>query len=213
MAAQEELMVEKGLMGYRQLIDELIRQCKARASGTLFFNLDNGQSARLVLNQGSICWVAFRQLRGEAALEAIREIGFARFNFNPLLKLAIGEQRLPSTSTIIKRLYLDARPSQPGRVDDIPLMTDVVVTSELPAGAGSERRFGLDQVRQSLECEAMEYLGPMARILCADYLKAMPSQLSQAQVRQLIAMLMQDIHDEAKGGRFMERVKKALKMP
>jgi len=204
-------MVDKGLMNYRQLIDELIKQCKARSSGTLFFNLDNGQSARLVLNQGNICWVAFRQLRGEEALEAIREIGFARLNFNPLLKLAIGEQNLPSTSMMLKRLYRNAHSSaQEGGSDIPPLVTEVVTRPEVPVESGGEPRFSLDQVHQALEREAMEYLGPMARILCADYLKSMPSQLSHSQVRHLITMLVHDINDEVKGLRFMQGVNKAL---
>ncbi len=203
-------MVEKGLMNYRQLIDELIKQCKARSSGTLFFNLDNGQSARLVLNQGSICWVAFLQLRGEEALEAIREIGFARLNFNPLLKLAIGEQSLPSTSTILKRLYRNSHSSMREETSDIPLVTEVVKTPEVSVESGGDNPFSLDKVRQALEYEALEYLGPMARIICADYLKSMPSQLSHAQVRHLITMLMQDINDEIKGASFMRRVNNAL---
>jgi hypothetical protein len=206
-------MVDGSILHHRQLIRRLLKLCKERASGTVFFNLDNGESARLVLNRGEICWVAFRDLRGEPAIDDIREIDSARLNFNPLLKLAIGEQKLPSTREILKRFTSrgdDAVPDHDVPDHDVPIVTDVVSPGPSAVDAGGDRPFQLEQVRLVLENESMEYLGPMAKVLCGDYLKPMPTQLSHTQVRQLIGALVQDIHDERKGQRFMQRVKKVL---
>jgi hypothetical protein len=194
----------------RQLIDELLRHCKERASGTIFFNLYTGESARMILNEGIISWVAFEQLRGEEAIDALSQIHEARFTFNPLLKLAIGKQQLPSTSKILKRLYTqinDASPTHP-----VPFMTDAASPPNAQDTVSGDRPFSLDQVRLVLENEAVEYLGPMAKLLCTDYLKSMPPHLSNNQVRQLIGALMRDINDERKGQLFMERVERVLKI-
>ena len=204
-------MVEGGILSQRQLLRSLVNLCKEKASGTLFFNLDTGVSARLVLNRGSIRWVAYSDLRGEPAIDAIKEIATARMSFNPNLKLVIGDQGLPATAEIIKRL-------DPGRSRGVPEAAIPVVTEAVsidpPAAveAGADRPFELESVRRVLEQESMEYLGPMARILCADYLKSMPSHLSHAQVRQLIGSLMQDINNTHKRQEFEARVKRVLKI-
>lgn len=199
-------MVSEGIMNHQQLIRGLIKLCRDKASGTLFLNIDDGSSARLVLNQGMICWVAFKDLRGEPAIDAISEIGAARMKFNPILKLAIGEQRLPSTPKVLKRLNRYADDEQEVAV---PTITDVVMPSP-PADTGGDRPFRLDQVRGVLERESMEYLGPMARLLCGDYLKSLPANLTLVQVRHVMNALLQDIKDEQKGQRFLERVRREL---
>lgn len=202
-------MVEGGILSQRQLIRSLVKLCKERASGTLFFNLNTGVSARLVLNRGSIRWVAYSDLRGLAAIDAIREIETARMSFNPNLKLVIGEQDLPSTSEIITQLD-NKRRSDPTEQEEIPLITEAVPISPPLMEATADRPFELERVRSVLEQESMEYLGPMARVLCADYLKSMPSYLSHAQVRQVIGALAQDINNERKGQDFAARVKRIL---
>jgi hypothetical protein len=201
-------MVERVTLNQRQLLKELVKHCKGRASGTVFFNQESGESARMVLNQGEICWVAYQNLRGEAAIEAVAEIVTARFSFNPLLKLAIGQQKLPSTGTILKRLK--ANDVSQKAHQDVPTVTEVVSSADTQESPGENRPFEQRQVQIILQNEAMEYLGPMASILCADYMKGKPSYLNHGEVRQLINAVMRDIDDERKGQLFMGQVKKAL---
>lgn len=199
-------MVGEAIMSPRQLIRALVKLCKEKASGTVFLNVDDSHSARLVLNHGVICWIAYDNLRGEAAIDAISEIDTARLNFNPILKLAIGEQELPTTAEVLKRLDRHGSDEQD---QSVPIVTDVV--SPLPpTDMGGDRPFNQERVRQVLERESMEYLGPMARLLCGDYMKSLRPHLSHAEVRQVISALLQDINDEQKGQRFMERVKREL---
>ncbi len=203
-------MVVNGTLNHRQLIDELVRHCKEGVSGTIFFNLLSGESARIVLNRGAIRWVAYQQSRGIEAIEEIGEITEARFNFNPLLKLAIGEQQLPPTIKILKQLYKHNNTAKPE--DDLPIVTDMVSPPYTQVEINGEKHFSKDQVRMALEEEVMEYLGPIAKVLCADYLKNMPPQLNLTQVRQLISILKQDINDDRKGRLFMTGVERALKI-
>jgi hypothetical protein len=198
-------MVSNGTLNHRQLIDELTKHCKKRGSGTVFFNLDNGQSVRMVLSKGAICWTAYGNLRGEAALDGLPKNMQGRFSFNPLLKLAIGEQQLPSTSSILKRLYSQIK--ETSAEQGIPIVSEVVPT---PRDSTQQEGYEQDLVRTVLEREAMEYLGPMAKLLCDDYLKSMPTRISPAQVQKLIAALAQDINDEQKGQVCKSRVQSMI---
>jgi hypothetical protein len=206
----EELMADTDVMNHRQLIIELVKHCKERASGTVFFNLVRGESARIVLKQGVICWIAYEQLRGEEAIDAIATISEARFNFNPLLKLAIGKQQLPSTSGLLKRLGRVDGETSPAQA--LPMVRDI----ESPRDSGEEisgnRPYSQDLVRAALEKEALEFLGPMAKVLCADYMKTKPMALSHEDVRGVIKSLMQDINDEVKQRSFANRAKRALNL-
>jgi hypothetical protein len=201
-------MVDNDTMNHRHLMEELVRHCKQKASGTIFFNLPTGESARLVLHHGSIHWVAYEQQRGEEAIDSIRRIDSARFNFNPKLKLAIGEQQLPPTSNILKQLckHNNKAAIEPDR----PAVKKINLSADIQDNTSGERFFDQDKVRSVLEEEALEYLGPMARILCSDYMKSMPPQVSLVQVRLLMTSLKKDIKDEKKGQLFMQRVKAGL---
>jgi hypothetical protein len=203
-------MLENKTMNHQQLIDEVVRHCSEMQSGTIFLTLPTGESARIVLNEGGICWIAFEQLRGEEAIEAFSQINEARFSFNPLLKLVIGKQQLPPTPQVINRLYKQIK--DPASQQGVPVLTEVISRQNTQDADSDNRPFSLEQVRSVLENEAVEYLGPMAKLLCADYLKSMPPQLSHGQVRQLISALKRDIRDERKGLLFMERVTRALNL-
>ena len=230
-------MVNGSILNHRQLIRGLVKLCKEKASGTLFFHHGDGGSARFVLSRGAISWIANNELRGVSAIEAIRDIEMARVSFNPALKLVIGKQDLPSTTEIIKQL---SRRGNDHSASDVPTVTEVVSMAypgddadpdirfnlhpegdtDIPdigefadrgaKATDSNVRFSQGQVHLILEMESMEYLGPMAKILCDDYMKSMPPQLDHAQVRQLINSFVRDINDELKGRRFMERVKRSL---
>jgi hypothetical protein len=230
-------MVNGSILNHRQLIRGLVKLCKEKASGTLFFHHGNGESARFVLSRGAISWVANNDLRGVPAIEAIRDIEMARMSFNPALKLVIGKQDLPSTTEIIKQL---SRRGNDHSASDVPTVTEVVSMTypgvdadpdtqfNLHSGGdtdipdieeftdrdvkttSSEAHFSQGQVHLVLEMESMEYLGPMAKILCEDYMKSMPPQLDHAHVRQLINSFVRDINDDLKGRLFMERVKRSL---
>lgn len=201
-------MVDNDTMNHQEWMDELVLLCKERESGTVFLNIPTGESARLVLNKGTIHWIAYEQQRGVQAIELIRGIDLARLSFNPSLKLAIGEQQLPSTSDILKQLY--KQNDKPILEHDVRAETPTNLSPGVQADLSGEKLFDQDQVRLVLEKESMEYLGPMAKIICSDHLKSMPAQLSLVQIHGLMAALKKDINDEKKGQAFMIQVRKGL---
>jgi len=201
-------MASEGILNHQQLIRGLVKLCRDKVSGTVFFNLDDGRSARLVLHQGAISWVAFQELRGEAAIDAISEIDAARLNFNPVLKLAIGNQNLPSTPEVLKQLnsYVGSISEPP-----VPMVTEVVSpTPQAAADVEGDGPFLRDRVCLVLERESIEYLGPMAKLLCEEHMRTLPNQLTLVQVRQAINALSNDIQDGQKSRLFQERVAQEL---
>jgi hypothetical protein len=206
-------MLEDEVRDYQQLVEELVRHCEEGMSGTIFLSLVNGESARLVLNNGVIRWVAYGELRGEQAFDAIAGIDKARFNFNPSLKMTIGEQQLPTTLSLLKRLYKKNIPATDVLTDEPkPAVTATVSPANPPSSPPEDRPFSLQHIHKTLEKEAAQYLGPMAKVLCANYLNDLPSQLSHSEVRDVINALIHDINDDEKEQLFMKRAMKLLNL-
>jgi hypothetical protein len=199
-------MVDGGMLDHRGFMHALVNLCREKSSGTVFYNLENGLSARMVLNHGEICWLAFGDLRGVEALQAIREIERGRMSFNPLLKLAIGKQTLPTTPEILRTIN-----TREAHSFSTPPQAIASVTAAVPAEeAASGTTFDSARVFDVVSGEAMEFLGPIAKLLCQDYMKSMGTALSSNEVKKLINALVQDIGDEQKARRFKDGVKKRL---
>ncbi|MET0067175.1 MAG: hypothetical protein ABW076_12590 [Candidatus Thiodiazotropha sp.] len=199
-------MVDGGLLDHRGFIRALVTLCRDKSSGTVFYNLESGASARMVLNQGEICWLAFAELRGVEALRAIREIERGRMSFNPLLKLAIGKQVLPTTPEILRAI--NTREAHSFAAE--PPVIATLENTNSPAEPATGRSFDKQAVCELFSREAMEFLGPIARLLCEDYMKSMPQRISSNEVKKLLNAVAQDIGDEQKVRRFKEGIKKGL---
>ena len=206
-----------GVLSHRQIVRELVKLCRQKASGTIFI----GSSARLIMDQGEICWAAHGDLRGNAALESIREIDTSQVSLNPALKMIMAKQDLPPTRDILEMINSWTGPTVE---QEEPAVTEVVspdVSTEGETGVDSpstqepaaiDTPFIREQVLSVLEPEALEYLGPIAKVVCAGYLESMPAQLSQDQVFDVIEAVAGDIGDERKAASFRKSVNKALKI-
>ncbi|MET0029291.1 MAG: hypothetical protein ABW101_16800 [Candidatus Thiodiazotropha sp.] len=199
-------MVDGGLLDHRGFMHALVTLCRDKSSGTVFYNLESGLSARMVLNHGEICWLAFGELRGVDALQAIREIERGRMSFNPLLKLAIGKQALPTTPEILRTINTREAHSFSTPPQAIASVTATASAEETVSG----RTFDRERVFEVVSGEAMEFLGPIAKLLCQDYMKSMGALLSGNEIKKLINAIVQDIGDEEKVRRFKDGVKKRL---
>ncbi|MET0091379.1 MAG: hypothetical protein ABW068_15405 [Candidatus Thiodiazotropha sp.] len=199
-------MVDGGLLDHRGFMHALVTLCRDKSSGTVFYNLESGLSARMVLNHGEIYWLAFGELRGVDALQAIREIERGRMSFNPLLKLAIGKQELPTTPEILRTINTREAHSFSTPPQAIASVTVTATSEETVSG----RTFDRELVFEVVSGEAMEFLGPIAKLLCQDYMKSMGVSLSGNEIKKLINAIVQDIGDEEKVRRFKDGVKKRL---
>jgi hypothetical protein len=197
-------MFDGGILDHQKFIRALVTLCKDKSSGTVFYNLDSGLSARLVLNHGEICWVAFGELRGEEAIKEIRSIQSGRMSFNPSLKLAIGKQSLPTTPDILRAI--NTRNLNHGL--DLGSTTSTLETSEVITGKSYDKQ----EVCKVAEQQSLEFIGPMAKVLCAEYTKSMSARIGLNDVRKLINTIARDIDDTHKARLFKDNVKKILKI-
>ncbi|MES9981037.1 MAG: hypothetical protein ABW115_22480 [Candidatus Thiodiazotropha sp. 6PLUC6] len=200
-------MVDGGILDHRKFIKALITLCRDRSSGTVFYNLESGVSARMVLNQGVITWVACGELRGEEAIDAIRLIDKGRMSFNPSLKLTIGKQRLPTTPEILREI--NTRDFNSEAIDQ-PQKTAASSPDNSRVTTGNS--FSREDICKVVVEESIEYIGPIAKVLCADYMKSMPAQIDVRNIRKLIDSMAMDINDEVKGRVFKNRIREILKI-
>ncbi|MCG8488658.1 MAG: hypothetical protein MI756_14390 [Chromatiales bacterium] len=202
-------MVDGGILDHRQFIKSLVTLCRERSSGTVFYNLSSGLSARIVLNRGEISWVAFGEYRGTEAIEEIRLIDNGRMSFNPSLKLTIGKQNLPTTPEILKMINTRGHERKSrAKVPNHKSPSSSSINSEPFSG----KVFNKEEVCEIVVRESIEFIGPIAKIVCAEYMKSQPAQVSLSSVRQLIDTMVFDIDDEAKGRLFKDRVRALLKL-
>lgn len=66
---------------YPEIYQRLVRLCEERRSGTLFLTTPDNHAARITLAQGEIIACNYRVKRGVDALERIRSIEVARYQF------------------------------------------------------------------------------------------------------------------------------------
>jgi hypothetical protein len=203
-------MIDDGILDHRQFIKALVSLCRERSSGTVFYNLNNGLTARIVLNRGEISWVAFGEHRGIDAIEEISLIDSGRMSFNHTLKLAIGKQNLPSTPEILKIINTLGNIERKSRAKASYQATQKPNSTRNASTSG--KTFDKDRVCEIIVNESIEYIGPIAKIVCTEYMKSQPDMISLNSLRKLIDIIVLDINDDSKGHLFKDRVRSLLKI-
>ncbi|MEJ2620845.1 MAG: hypothetical protein P8163_11420 [Candidatus Thiodiazotropha sp.] len=200
-------MIDDGILDHRQFIKSLVSLCRERSSGTVFYNLSSGLSVRIVMNRGEINWVAFGEHRGIDAIEEISVIENGRMSFNPSLKLTIGKQNLPSTPEILKMIN-----TRGIELKSRPKVSHQTTEKSNPTHTTSGTTFDKNQICEIVVKESIEYIGPIAKIVCADYMKSQPDEISLNSLRKLIDIIVLDINDDTKGHIFKDRIRSLLKI-
>jgi hypothetical protein len=177
---------EQPLVGYDVLLKDLRQLCKDRRIGTLFVATASNKSASFTLLAGEIVGISLRTLRGRDALLLIKTIGTSRYSFADG-KVADTDPDLPPTAEILE--FISTPPSAP------PL-------SAPPAPAPRQSRFNVDRVQLLLEAELVEYLGPMAKVICREHVNKAGVLTGSADLRRLIDGLAREIGDPVKEERF-----------
>jgi hypothetical protein len=76
----------------------------------------------------------------------------------------------------------------------------------------SGKTFDKNQICEIIVKESIEYIGTIAKIVCADYMKSQPDEISLNSLRKLIDIIVLDINDDTKGYLFKDRVRSLLKI-
>lgn len=158
---------------FRPLI-EVLRELKAlalkKASGFLFIVTEENHSCIIRLNAGQIEEVVFRMLRNDEAVQRLTMVNAAKARFQTDPGAGMGKPSLLSDDS--RQWLMGSFEQDLGGVPAPPRAAVAAVAAApapaaapnaAPAGAGSPPD---ERVRDALEKVALNYLGPIAGMLC-----------------------------------------------
>ncbi|BBJ96233.1 hypothetical protein [Xanthomonas campestris] len=198
---------------FRPLI-EVLRELKAlalkKASGFLFVVTEENHSCIIRINAGQIEEVVFRMLRNDEAVQRLTMVGAAKARFQVDPGAGMGKPSLLSEDS---RQWLmggfeqdlggaPALVRAPAATAPAPAPAAPVSTST-PASVGNGAAPD-DAVRQALERVALNYLGPIAGMLCDEAWDA------SSDIEQVLSQLAANLATPQEAQKFMTDARVAL---
>lgn len=177
---------------FQAIIDKLKEFCTQQTSGILFIATKANRSAQIVLENGEIVFVYFYNKRGVEALKLMLTIEAGRYRFQ---KNATSSRRssLPSTDKILRFLKRETDNQIP------PEPTEPTEVSEPVQSSLDENQ------KRILETVLVEYIGPMAAIICEDHLDSAPD------IAAAIDVLASEIPSPDQAQKFRTQIAASLK--
>ncbi|WDJ99976.1 hypothetical protein JH262_10490 [Xanthomonas campestris pv. incanae] len=198
---------------FRPLI-EVLRELKAlalkKASGFLFVVTEENHSCIIRINAGQIEEVVFRMLRNDEAVQRLTMVGAAKARFQVDPGAGMGKPSLLSDDS---RQWLmggfeqdlggaPAPVRAPVAAAPVPAPATPVATSA-PASVGNGAAPD-DAVRQALERVALNYLGPIAGMLCDE------AWAASSDIEQVLSQLAANLATPQEAQKFMTDARVAL---
>lgn len=187
---------DPGVLRHEQLIAELRSLCAAKRSGTMFIITTENHTAQFILREGEIVGLSYRLIRGPDALPLMRTFEGGRYRFEGET-FAQTDPRLPATPDLLALL--------------VPEHTAVM--ERPPAQLATSGGEAHDRIRLLIERELAEFLGPMAGLVCQEYLAQGSHLDSRKDVSRLVEAIAKEIGDPTKEGHFKERILSQLRLP
>ncbi|MEA9731073.1 hypothetical protein [Xanthomonas campestris] len=201
---------------FRPLI-EVLRELKAlalkKASGFLFVVTEENHSCIIRINAGQIEEVVFRMLRNDEAVQRLTMVGAAKARFQVDPGAGMGKPSLLSDDS---RQWLMGGFEQdlggapaPVRAPvaaapvPAPAAASAAPTASAPASVGSGAAPD-EAVRQALEKVALNYLGPIAGMLCDEAWDA------SSDIEQVLSQLAANLATPQEAQKFMTDARVAL---
>ncbi|RFF51117.1 hypothetical protein [Xanthomonas campestris] len=201
---------------FRPLI-EVLRELKAlalkKASGFLFVVTEENHSCIIRINAGQIEEVVFRMLRNDEAVQRLTMVGAAKARFQVDPGAGMGKPSLLSEDS---RQWLmggfeqdlggapaPVRAPLAAALVPAPAAASAVPTASAPASAGSGAAPD-EAVRQTLEKVALNYLGPIAGMLCDEAWDA------SSDIEQVLSQLAANLSTPQETQKFMADARVAL---
>ena len=189
-------MSERRALENKELIAEIVSLCRKQASGTIFIATADNKQCRIVLIDGEIVCASMHRLNGVEVIRSIAALESGVFGFNPDLQLVTSRQSLPDTESLLQILQAGGANTQQG--------------AQASSGSDGFLLPARSKILEILVQEATEYMGPMAAIICQDYLQQLTSSINPSNVQQVIRQLEQDINNTDKAHKFRAAVMKRL---
>lgn len=157
------------ILPFTEIVKELEKLCRNKATGTLSLTTAANRSAQLAIDHGEMVFIFYSGKMGEAALAAMAGIDAGRFRFQEG-SLPTRRMTLPATATILARLASGATSSgSPAGSSVGSPAAPASAPGTAPARGGAALTA---EQKQILERCLAEHIGPMATIICEDQLRA-----------------------------------------
>lgn len=170
----------------RFVADELYKLCEQKRTGTLLAVTVDNRLAQFSLRQGEIVWLSFQHKQGTEALNLLQrqegEISVSRFVDG---QLPAARLDLPPTDLILEQLL--------GKSDPVSGLVD-------PRSV----RMLSEQTKAVLQEELIEFIGPMAVIVCEEVWSTAKG------LEAALDALGRELPDPGQAARFRQNVLKRL---
>ncbi|WP_260292593.1 DUF4388 domain-containing protein [Sedimenticola hydrogenitrophicus] len=177
---------QRTIVGFDKILEELKRLSGEKRSGTLFITTDDNHAARFVLEGGEVTSLGYRHYHGYDALPRIQKIRSGYYRFVDQGFMSMEEVPMPETSELLGLLQMDR-----GDEDNLG-----------PAAADPS-----DETLATLRRELTVHIGPIAAILCEEYLQDHGKPADPAALARMIHHLAAEIGEPRKRDLFISRVK------
>jgi len=175
-------------------------------TGTLYFVTDDNHSAVFGMKNGDVVSMRCKRFQGMDALNAFLSIRSGRYRFVPhSAGLQRGKSQLPPTEELLTILETQHQNQS----------TDSPASAAWHLSAPREpslSRMWLADIREIVEVEATEYLGPIASLVCEEIFDEVQPTDNRG-IRKVIERISGDIGDPAREAAFKDRVLKRLDLP
>lgn len=183
---------------YPELISEIRRLSSEKQNGTIFITSTDGHIARIVLNEGTITYLIFDSNHiGSEAIPYIQTIKLARLQFVGGSFESSQAGTLPSTEEIftqllVKKVTPTAEKYTATKDGDLPISTD------------------LNKAIEYIQITLADYIGPIAKVLCDDYLKQIKPNNTKNDLTVMIETLALEINKPDEQEQFKDKIQEKI---
>jgi hypothetical protein len=172
------------------------------ATGFVFLVTEELHSGIIRLHGGQVKDVTFRMLRNDEAVQGLSMVATAKLRFQPNDIPSYGN-KIPLSPTSLNWLLGGFEQELAGRVETVaPVAAKPAPTAVVAAAAAPGR---VDKrVRQTIEQVALNYLGPIAAMLCEEAFE------TRSDPRQVVGHLATFLNSPQESRQFIDEAHKAL---
>lgn len=190
-----------------QVLRELKSLAHKRSSGFAYVVTEDNHSCIVRLHQGQVQEVVYRMLRNEEAVQRLSMVAAAKMRFESSGIAALPPGRAPLAESSVEWLLGGFEHDLGGQQYQY---APAAVPSPAPGAASAsapavEAVVVNPHVRQALEQIALNYLGPIAGMLCQEAFDATGGDPQRA-----IVQLAGQLYSQQEAQRFSEEARKAL---
>lgn len=189
-----------------QVLRELRSLAQKRSSGFVYIVTEGNHSCIVRLFEGQVQEVVYRMLRNEDALQRLSMVASAKMRFETSGIAALPAGRAPLSESSVEWILGGFEQDLGGAQYQYAPEPAAAAPASGPASASAGAVVVVNpHLRHALEQVALNYLGPIAPMLCQEALEAAGGDADKA-----VAQLAAQLYSQQEAQRFSDEARKAL---